>query len=125
MAIGRPIGTKNTMRTPEEKEKIVLEYLNGTAGHRTVADSYNINHVLFRRWIKAYRAFGIDGLRSKTGKSNSGKKGNHNRHLSEVEKLKNELAKKEIEIERLKKGYTVKGVGAKKEYVTTFDKNTK
>jgi hypothetical protein len=33
--------------------------------------------------------------------------------------------KKEIEIARLKKGYMVKGVGAEKEFVTTFDKNIK
>lgn len=26
--MGRPIGTKNIMRTPEEKEKLVLEYLD-------------------------------------------------------------------------------------------------
>ena len=30
-----------------------------------------------------------------------------------------------FEIARLKKGYMVKGVGAEKEFVTTFDKNTK
>ena len=35
------------------------------------------------------------------------------------------VMKKEIEIARLKKGYMVKGVGAEKEFVTTFDKNTK
>ena len=31
----------------------------------------------------------------------------------------------EIEVARLKKGYLVKGVGEKKEYVTTQEKNTK
>ena len=35
------------------------------------------------------------------------------------------VLKKEIEIERLKKGYQVKGGGETKEYVTTFDVNTK
>ena len=39
--------------------------------------------------------------------------------------LYRELMKKDIEIERLKKGYTVKGVGVKKEYVTISDANTK
>ena len=33
--------------------------------------------------------------------------------------------KKDIEIARLKKGYTVKGVGVEKEFVTTFNKNIK
>ena len=41
------------------------------------------------------------------------------------EELMEELMRKDIEIERLKKGYTVKGVGAQKEYVTIKDANTK
>ena len=125
MTIGRPTGTKNIMRTPEEKEKIVLEYLNGDVGYATVARNYGISGRLFQTWITKYKESGIDGLKPKTGKSNNKGKGKYNHHPSEVEKLKIELVKKEIEIERLKKGYTVKGVGVKKEYVTTFDKNTK
>ena len=64
-------------------------------------------------------------MRSKTGKHSNPNTGKYNRHPSEVEKLKRELLKKEIEIERLKKGYQVKGGGDQKEYVTTFDANTK
>ena len=37
----------------------------------------------------------------------------------------NEVAKLEIENERLKKGYLVKGVGAAKEFVTGKEKNSK
>ncbi len=113
------------MRTPEEKEAIVLEYLNGIVGYREVAAAHDVNSELLQRWIKKYRASGIEGLRSRTGKHFNPKAGKHNRHLSEVEKLKKELLKKEIEIERLKKGYQVKGGGDQKEYVTTFDVNTK
>ena len=47
------------------------------------------------------------------------------RHLSEVERLRLTVAKQEVEIARLKKGYWVEGVGAKKEYVTGSGKNTK
>ncbi len=36
-----------------------------------------------------------------------------------------ELMKKDIEIERLKKGYQVKGDSTNKEFVTIFDANTK
>ena len=123
MGIGRPLGGKNHMRTPEEKEAIVLEYLNGKAGHRLVADIHGISPKLLHKWISAYRKNGLEGLRSRAGKHpNSGR---YDRHLSEVEKLKKELLKKEIEIERLKKGYQVKGGGAQKEFVTTFDANTK
>lgn len=44
---------------------------------------------------------------------------------SDIQELKLELIKKDIEIERLKKGYKVKGVGQKKEYVILEKKNTK
>ena len=47
------------------------------------------------------------------------------KNKNRIEELGLELMKKEIEIARLKKGYIVKGVGAEKEFVTTFDKNTK
>jgi len=119
------ISKKNNMRTPEEKEAIVLEYLNGIVGYREVAAAHDVNSELLQRWIKKYRASGIEGLRSRTGKHSNPKARKHNRHLSEVEKLKKELLKKEIEIERLKKGYLVKGGGDQKEFVTTFDANTK
>ena len=125
MNMGRPLGGKNIMRTPEEKEAIVLEYMSGKAGYEMIAANHGIAERLLRKWIKKYRESGIEGLRSKTGKDRNSNKGKYNRHLSEVEKLKKELLKKEIEIERLKKGYQVKGGGETKEYVTTFDVNTK
>jgi hypothetical protein len=75
-----------------------------------------------RQWIKKYKENGIEGLRSKA--RNNPNIGKYDRHLSEVDKLKKELLKKEIEIERLKKGYQVKGGGDQKEYVTTFNANT-
>lgn len=120
--MGRPSGTKNVMRTPEEKEKLVLEYLNSNVGYRKIADNYDIAHGVFRNWIKLYREKGIEGLKSKTGKTGSGK-GNFKK--TEIEKLKEKLLKKEIELMRLKKGYVVKGVGAKKEYVSILDVNIK
>ena len=45
--------------------------------------------------------------------------------LSEVERLRLLVAKQEVEIARLKKGYWVEGVGANKEYVTGKGKTTK
>ena len=125
MNMGRPLGGKNIMRTPEEKEAIVLEYLNGKAGTREVSADYGISRSVLIKWIKKYREKGIEGLVSKAGKHSNPNIGKYNRYPSEVEKLKKELLKKEIEIERLKKGYLVKGGGETKEYVTTFDVNTK
>ena len=47
------------------------------------------------------------------------------KNLSELERLRLLVAKQEIEIARLKKGYWVEGVGANREYVTGQDVNTK
>ena len=120
--MGRPIGTKNIMRTPEEKEKLVLEYLDSKVGYRKFAESNDIYPSTFTKWIKLYRERGIEGLKSKTGKNGTGK-GNFKR--TEIEQLKEALLKKEIELMRLKKGYVVKGVGAKKEYASILDVNIK
>ena len=122
MLLGRPSGTKNVMRTPEEKEKLVLEYLNSKEGYRRIAENNDVYPSIFLKWIKLYREKGIDGLKSKTGKTGTGK-GNFKKN--EIEQLKEQLLKKEIELMRLKKGYVVKGVGAEKEYVSILDVNTK
>ena len=123
--MGRPAGTKNVMRTPEEKEKLVLEYFNSKVGYRKFAESNDIYPSIFCKWIRLYRRNGIEGLKSKTGKASKPNNGKYNRNKSEIEKLKEELLKKEIELMRLKKGYMVKGVGAKKEYVSISDMNIK
>lgn len=130
--MGRPRGTKNNMRTPEEKEAIILEYLNDKhASYRKTADKYGIAHRRFDIWIKKYREQGIDGLKSQTGKAKHPGKGNR---LSGLQRKKNKTKEEElilenlklkVEVARLKKGYQVKGVGSKKEYVIIKDLNTK
>ena len=123
--MGRPAGTKNVMRTPEEREKLVLKYFNSKVGYRRFAESNDIYPSIFCKWIRLYREKGIEGLKSKTGKASKPNNGKYNRNKSEIEKLKEELLKKEIELMRLKKGYVVKGVGAKKEFVSISDMNIK
>ena len=123
--MGRPSGTKNIMRTAEEKEKIVLEYLNNKESTAMISSKYNICISNLKKWIRVYRETGIEGLKSKTGKHNNPNCGRYNRNKTEVEKLKEDLLKKEIELMRLKKGYVVKGVGVKKEYVSISDVNIK
>ena len=123
--MGRPAGTKNVMRTPEDKEKLVLKYFNSKVGYRRFAESNDIYPSIFCKWIRLYREKGIEGLKSKTGKASKPNNGKYNRNKSEIEKLKEELLKKEIELRRLKKGYVVKGVGAKKEFVSISDMNIK
>ena len=123
--------TKNTMRSPEEKEAIVLEYLNDKhPSYRKTADKYDISSSIFRVWIKKYREQGIEGLKSQTGKHSekhsNGLKGLHvKKNKTREEELELENLKLKVEVARLKKGYLVKGVGSKKEYVTIRDLNTK
>lgn len=82
--------------------------------------TYQVSDITLRNWIKEYKIHaGITGPElevSDTTKSYA---------ELEKEELIQELMKKDIEIERLKKGYAVKGVGAEKEFVTINDVNTK
>lgn len=119
---------KRNMRSYKEKEEIVKYYLSGHSLSETKR-KYNIEYdMVFYRWLRKYQNEGVEGLKSKTGKYSSSSK-NKGLHLrkpkNKIEELELELLKKDIEIARLKKGYIVKGVGQEKEFVTTFNKNTK
>ena len=127
--MGRPRDTKNVMRSPEEKEKILLEIRDN--GVRKTAEKYNISRALLQKWNFKYHKSGIDGLKSQTGKCKNTNKGNplsglqRKKNKTREEELELENLKLKIEVARLKKGYQVKGVGLKKEYVTIKDSNTK
>ena len=54
------------MRTPEEKAKIIEEYLNGEQGLHYYERKYNIHYQVLHRWYNKYLEDGIDGLKSKT-----------------------------------------------------------
>lgn len=119
------INGKNKKRTPEEKEAIIIDYLNGT-GIMEIERKYNISDSSFYKWKKQYDKKGLEGLKEKQIRKYNKNIGLHLRKpKNKIEELELELMKKDIEIARLKKGYTVKGVGAEKEFVTTFNKNTK
>ncbi len=77
------------------------------------------------RWVKEYIAEGEAGLIPKPKAGNKFAALHKKKDLSELEYLRLMVAKQEIEIARLKKGYWVEGVGANKVYVTGQDKNTK
>jgi transposase len=118
---------KNNIKTPEEKESIIKEYKAGETVAKLVS-KYEIGHKQIYSWLKKYESYGLEGLKSKTGKYKSSTK-NIGLHLkkpkNKLEELELEIMKKDIEIARLKKGYSVKGVGPKKEFVITFNKNIK
>lgn len=118
---------KNNMLSPTEKEIVVKRYLAGESITK-MAKEKNIGIRQIYHWVEKYRNEGIEGLKSNTGKSSKNR--SHiglylRKPKNKIEELELELLKKDIEIARLKKGYMVKGVGDKKEYVTTFNKNIK
>ncbi len=117
-----------TMRSPEEKERIVLEAIEH--GPNKTARKFDVDRRLLQRWVVKYRNNGLDGLKSQTGKCvgkrGNGLKGLHvKKNKTREEELELENLKLKVEVARLKKGYQVKGVGSKKEYVTIKDLNTK
>ena len=124
--MGRPKGGKNIIRTPKEKEKIVKDLLSGKLSWSQTYKKYNLSESILSKWKYAYLEKGIEGLKSNTGRHKSPNSGLHLRKpKNRIEELELEILKKDIEIARLKKGYMVKGVGAEKEFITTFDKNIK
>lgn len=96
---------KNTMRSPEEKERIVLEALE--RGAANAANAHAVHRRVLQKWMAKYSAGGIDSLRSQTRKCG---KGNplvglqRKKNKSREEELELEVLKLKIEVERLKKG---------------------
>ena len=128
MTVGRPKGTKNIMRSLEEKIYLIKEWEKSNLPAWTFAKQNDISVGTFSQWVEKYLKYGEDGLKSKTGKCGSGNPYAalySKKNLTEVERLRLELVKKEVECERLKKGYSVKGVGRRKEYVIINKKNSK
>ena len=118
-------GQTRRVWTPEQKAEIVHKHLNNHISVRTLEKEYHADRSMICKWVKRYIAEGESSFVHK------GRPGNHfaalhvSKNLSEIERLRLMVAKLEIENERLKKGYLVKGVGATKEFVTGREKNSK
>ena len=106
-----------------EKLKLVKLHLEEHMSIREIERQYSVEHSLVSRWVENYLTEGEDALVSRKGNPYAALY--TSKTLSEVERLRLIVAKQEIEIARLKKGYWVEGVGANKEYVTGSEKNTK
>ena len=74
-----------------------------------------IGNSLVCAWVKKYLEEGEDALEPHNGNPYAAL--HRSKSLSEVERLRLIVAKQEVEIARLKKGYWVEGVGAGREYV--------
>ena len=118
-------GQKKRVWTPEQKLGIVHKHLEDHISVRKLEKEYQVEHSTICRWTKEYLAGGEAAFEPKARPGNKFAALHRSKNLSELERLRLLVAKQEIEIARLKKGYWVEGVGANREYVTGQDVNTK
>lgn len=118
-------GQTKRIWTPEQKAEIVRKHLEDHISVRTLEKKYQADRSMICRWVKRYIAEGESSFIHKGHPGNPFAALYTSKNLSEVERLRLMVAKLEIENERLKKGYWVKGVGAAKEFVIGKEKNLK
>jgi len=118
-------GQSKRVWTPEQKAEIVYKHLNEHISVRTLEKEYHADRSMICKWVKKYIAEGESSFVHKGHPGNPFAALHVSKNLSEVERLRLMVAKLEIENERLKKGYLVKGVGAAKEFVIGREKNLK
>jgi transposase-like protein len=116
-------GTPHRRFSKEEKMKYVRLHLDEHVALMQLERDYGIRNTLVAEWVKRYLQDGEDALEPRNGNSYAAL--HRSKNLSEVERLRLLVAKQEVEIARLKKGYWVEGVGADREYVTGSGKTTK
>ena len=107
---GRPKGGTNRYWSKEDKYSVIKPIVEGKAAYRETLKSAKICRSQLRKWLKGYYESGIAGLENKRKPGNPIAALHTSKSLTEVEKMRLELMKKDIEIQRLKKGYTQKEV---------------
>lgn len=118
-------GQKRRVWTPVQKLEIVHKHLDEHMSVKKIAKEYNVDTGMICRWTKEFLEGGDAAFEPKPRPGNRFAALHRSKNLSEVERLRLLVAKQEIEIARLKKGYWVEGVGANKVYVTGRDVNMK
>ena len=118
-------GKSKRVWTPEQKAEIVYKHLNEHISVRTLEKEYHADRSMICKWVKKYIAEGESSFVHKGHPGNPFAALHVSKNLPEVERLRLMVAKLEIENERLKKGYLVKGVGAAKGFVTGREKSLK
>ena len=122
-------GTPHRKFSKEEKLKYVRLHLEEHLTVRQIEREYGNGNTLVSTWVKRYLEEGEAALVPHNGNPYAAL--HRSKNLTEVERLRLLVAKQEVEIARLKKGYWVEGVGANREYVTgsgktmKFSKNSK
>ena len=116
-------GTPHRRFSKEDKMKYIRLHLDEHIPLRQIEREYGIRNSLVAEWVKRYLQDGEEALEPRNGNPYAAL--HRSKNLSEVERLRILVAKQEVEIARLKKGYWVEGVGADREYVSGSGKTTK
>ncbi|PKM71681.1 MAG: transposase [Firmicutes bacterium HGW-Firmicutes-16] len=116
-------GVPHRKWSKEEKLAIVKKHLDEHISINDIGKDTGIRSSLVSEWVKRYLEDGEESLAPKNGNSYAAL--HTSKSLSEIERLRLTIAKQEVEIERLKKGFWVEGVGVNKEYITGSGLTTK
>ena len=116
-------GTPHRRYSKDEKMKYVRLHLDEHMSLTQIEKEYGIRNSLVGAWVKKYLEDGEDALEPHNGNPYAAL--HRSKSLTEVERLRLLVAKQEVEIARLKKGYWVEGAGANREYVTGSGRTTK
>ena len=107
----------------EDKIKYIKMHLEDHRSLKEIEREFGIDNSMLSRWVKLCLSEGENALEPRNGNPYAAL--HTSKSLSEVERLRLIVAKQEVEIARLKKGYWVEGAGVNREYVTGSGKNTK
>jgi transposase-like protein len=110
--MGRSKGGTNKYWSAKEKYEIIKPIINFEKSSSQVTKETGINNGMISVWVKKYNEEGLNGLENKRKPGNPLSKYSKKKTLNEMEKLQYENMKLKIEVERLKKGYQVKGDGS-------------
>ena len=101
-------GTPHRKWSKEEKLQYIRLHLEKHISLLEIERKYGVRNNLVAAWVKRYLEEGEDALEPKNGNPYAAL--HRSKSLSEVERLRLTVAKQEVEIARLKKGYWVEGV---------------
>lgn len=100
--MGRPKGGKNRHYSAEFKLGLMHELESGSSS-RELGENYGIRSSTIRAWVKKYKEGGSSALINKRKPGNPFAGAHCKKFESEEERLRYELAIKEVEIMKLKK----------------------
>ena len=96
-------GTPHRKFSKEEKMKYVRLHLDEHVSLMQIEREYGIRNAVVSEWVKRYLQDGEEALEPRNGNPYAAL--HRSKNLSEVERLRLLVAKQEVEIARLKKGY--------------------